>query len=646
MSDDFSTIEKHWQKVWAELNPFRVRDETTDDAPDAERPRRYLCDMFAYPSGDLHMGHAEAYAIGDMLARYWFARGYDVLHPVGWDAFGLPAENAAIKRGLHPADWTRANIATQAASFRRYAISIDWSRRLDTCEPDFYRWNQWLFLRLYERGLAYRADGAVNWCPSCATVLANEQVIDGHCERCRTSVVERQLTQWYFRITEYADRLLADIERLVGYWPDRVLTMQRNWIGREPKELTEPAERYRLHDWLISRQRYWGTPIPIVHCAQCGEVPVPDEQLPVELPDLRGVDLTPHGVSPLATARDWAQVPCPRCGGPAERDADTMDTFVDSSWYFLRYCSPAGPVRADRAFDRAAVDRWCPVDQYIGGVEHATGHLLYARFITKVLYDLGLIGFTEPFRRLLNQGQVVNKGRAMSKSLGNGVELGEQLDAYGVDAVRLTMVFAGPPDDDIDWADVSPGGAARFLSRALRLAADVTSPVGTDPAGGAEELRRVTHRTVAAVTDLIEAQRFNVAVARMMELVTAVRRAVDAIGGADSAVREAVEALAVMLSTVAPYTGEELWARLGHPPTVALAGWPVADPALVAVDTVECVVQVAGRKRAVLRVPPEIDADELRAVALAEPAVVEALAGRAVARAVVKPPNLVNIVPA
>jgi leucyl-tRNA synthetase len=586
------------------------------------------------------MGNAEAFAFGDLLARYWFQRGYHVLHPIGWDAFGLPAENAAIRDGSDPADWTGANIATQAESFRRYAVAVDWSRRLHTCDPEFYRWTQWLFVRLFRRGLAYRRAAPVNWCPKDQTVLANEQVVGGVCERCGTPVTSRELTQWFFRITAYAQRLLDDLALLADGWPRPVLTMQRNWIGRRAGER---AVIYRLRDWLISRQRFWGCPIPIVHCPACGPVPVPDGELPVRLPDLRGADLTPRGTSPLAAAPGWVHTACPSCGGPGRRDTDTMDTFVDSSWYFLRYCSPdftGGP------FDPEQVRRWLPVDQYVGGAEHATGHLLFARFFTKVLYDLGLVDFPEPFTRLLNQGQVINQGAAMSKSLGNGVDLAEQLDAYGVDAVRLAITFAGPPAEDIDWADVSPAGAQRFLRRAWRLAGEVTSPPGTPPASGDRTVRAATHRTVAEVTRCVEAYRFNVGLARLMELAGTVRRAVDrGCGPADPAVREAVEALAVMLSLVAPYTAEEMWQRLGHPPPVALAGWPGTDPRLAAVETVTCVVQVGGTVRDRLAVPPDISGDDLRERALARPAVRAALGGRPAGQVIVRPPGLVNVVP-
>ena len=809
---DWRAIQDRWLPVWEKLDPFRAGQRG------AHAQRRYLLDMFPYPSGDLHMGHAEAFAIGDVVARYWFGRGYDVLHPIGWDSFGLPAENAAIQRNEHPAEWTYRNIDTQAESFRRYAVSFDWSRRLHTSDPAYYRWTQWLFLRLYERGLAYRKASSVNWCPKDQTVLANEQVIGGACERCGTQVTKRQLTQWYFKITEYADRLLAGMDELEGRWPERVLTMQRNWIGRsegaevrfpvdgrdEPitvfttrpdtlfgatffviaadsplaEELCVPDRRadfeayltqvrsltdidrlaegrdktgvflgryavnpatgqripiwaadyvladygtgaimavpgqdqrdwdfahthdlpivrtvqppegfdgeayvgegpainsgfldglgiaeakarmiewlqergagrgtvnYRLRDWLVSRQRFWGPPIPIVHCPACGEVPVPDEALPVRLPELRGADLAPKGVSPLAGATDWVRTTCPRCGGEASRDTDTMDTFVDSSWYFLRYCSPD---RDDVPFDRNEVRRWMPVDQYVGGVEHAILHLLYARFVTKVLHDIGWVEFTEPFAALLNQGQVINRGKSMSKSLGNGVDLGEELETHGVDAIRLTMVFAGPPDEDIDWADMSPTGSGKFLARAWRMARDVTSAVGVDAASGDVGLRTVTHRTVAEVRALMESFRFNVAVARLMELVNATRKAIDSgVGPADPAVRAAAEATAVMLSVFAPYTAEDMWAALGHEPTVALAGWPAVDERLLVEESVTCVVQVAGKVRARLSVPPEIGADALREAALADPAVQRTLAGRPVRTIVVRPPRLVNVVP-
>ncbi|MGZ4568774.1 MAG: leucine--tRNA ligase [Blastococcus sp.] len=819
---DIRATQDKWRPVWDGLDSFRAGSA----APGAEK--RYALTMFPYPSGDLHMGHAEVMALHDVIARYWWQQGYDVLNPIGWDSFGLPAENAAIKNDEHPATYTYANIETQAESFRRYAVSFDWSRRLHTSDPEYYTWTQWLFLKFRERGLAYRKNSPVNWCPHDQTVLANEQVVQGMCERCGAEVTKRELNQWYFKVTDYAQRLLDDMDALADTWPDRVLAMQRNWIGRSEgahvdfeialadggtrtvtvfttrpdtlfgatfmvvaadarlaDEIVAPDQRaaltayveeirkasdidrlatdrpksgvdlgvtavnpvtgeripvwasdyvladygtgaimavpgqdqrdwefaakfglpvvrtvqpsegfeegggeaytgagpainssndeisldgldideaktriiawlgekgagrgtvnFRLRDWLLSRQRFWGAPIPIIHCADCGEVPVPEDQLPVRLPDdLRGADLKPKGVSPLAAAEEWVNVDCPSCGGPAKRDSDTMDTFVDSSWYFLRYCSPdytQGP------FDEEAVREWMPVAQYVGGVEHAILHLLYSRFFTKVLSDMGMIDFVEPFTALLNQGQVINQGRAMSKSLGNGVNLGEMIDQFGVDAVRLTLVFAGPPEDDIDWADMSPAGSLKFLQRAWRLSGDVTSAAGTSPEGGDTTLRKATHKTVHECGQLIESHRFNVVVARTMELVNVTRKAIDSgCGPADPAVREAVEAVAVLLSLVAPYTAEEMWERLGHEPTVARAGWPVVDPALLVEDSVTAIVQVRGKVKARLDVSPEITETELERVAMADEGVQRALDGLTVRKVVVRAPKLVNIV--
>ena len=765
--------QEKWQAFWEEDETFRPLD-------DGSRERRYVLDMFPYPSGDLHMGHAEAYAMGDVVSRYWRLKGYDVMHPIGWDSFGLPAENAAIKADSHPATWTYNNIETQARSFKRYGLSLDWSRRLHTSDEDYYRWTQWLFNRFYERGLAYRKDSFVNWCPKDQTVLANEQVVNGVCERCKTEVTKRKLNQWYFKITDYAQQLLDDMSQLEGGWPDHVLAMQRNWIGRsegahvdfrvegrdtpitvfttrpdtlfgatfmvvapdgelaqelvtdeqrpafeeylekvkrsteierqstenektgvwlgvhatnpvngeqvpiwaadyvladygtgaimavpahdqrdldfarkfglpvrtvldvdgtDPEQtgvatvgdgayvnsglldgltdkasgvarITEQLEadgvgtgtvQFRLRDWLLSRQRFWGCPIPVIHCPSCGEVPVPDDQLPVRLPDLRGSALAPKGTSPLASATDWVNVACPTCGGPAQRDTDTMDTFVDSSWYFFRYCSPGynqGPFNPDD------VKNWMPVAQYVGGVEHAILHLLYMRFFSKVLRDMGLVDFDEPMLRLMNQGQVINQGKAMSKSLGNGVDLGKQIDEFGVDAVRLTMIFAGPPEDDIDWAEVSPASSLKFLQRAYRIAADVASDARVDFATGNADLRKATHKAIAEISMLLDSGRFNVAVARTMELVNAARKAIDgAAGPADPPVREAAMFVAQSRSVVAPYVAEEMWEVLGLPPSVANSTWPTADESLLVDDTVTMVVQIQGKVRAKLEVP-------------------------------------------
>jgi leucyl-tRNA synthetase len=813
-SYDARAAQEKWQAFWE-------ADKTFVPVDDGSKERRYVLDMFPYPSGDLHMGHAEAFVMGDVVARYLKLKGYDVLHPIGWDSFGLPAENAAIERNTHPAEWTYANIETQANSFRRYGLSFDWFRRLHTSDPDYYRWTQWLFLRFRERGLAYRKASYVNWCPKDQTVLANEQVVAGLCERCGSVVTKRLLTQWYFKITEYAERLLDDMDDLVEGWPERVLTMQRNWIGRsegayvdfmienraepvkvfttrpdtlygatffviapdaplasevvtddqraafeeyleqtkheteierqsterpktgvflgvhatnpvngekipvyaadyvlaeygtgaimavpahdqrdldfalafglsvrevvstggpdpvtsgiatpgegayinsgqlnglkgtavgvraiteklEAEGVAEGAVTYRLRDWLLSRQRYWGCPIPIIHCDRCGEVPVPDDQLPVELPYLAGTDLVPKGTSPLAAATDWVNVDCPQCGGPAKRDTDTMDTFVDSSWYFFRYCSPGDE---DGPFNPDDVRRWMPVTQYVGGVEHAILHLLYMRFFTKVLHDMGMVDFEEPMRRLLNQGQVINQGRSMSKSLGNGVDLGVQIDAFGVDAVRLTVVFAGPPEEDIDWADLSPSGSLKFLQRAYRLADQVTSEPGVSPSHGDLGLRRETHRLLADIDQSIARQRFNVAVARIMELVNATRKTMDGSAGpTDPAVREAAEVVTIALSLVAPYVAEEMWERLGHAPSVANAAWPIVDQSLLVTESVTCVVQVQGKVRGRLQVPPGISEDELRMIALADESVVRAVANREVAKVIIRAPKLVSIV--
>ncbi len=814
---DIGAVEEKWYQVWEDLEPFKASDDVVRSGT---REKRYALTMFPYPSGDLHMGHAEVFALHDVVARYWWQRGYEVLNPMGFDSFGLNAENAAIKDNEHPATFTYANIAVSTESSKRFGASFDWSRTLNTSDPDYYRWTQWLFLKFYERGLAYRKKSPVNWCPNDQTVLANEQVIDGHCERCGAEVTKRDLTQWYFAITDYAQELLDCLDDLAPTWPERVITAQRNWIGRsegahvsfpveghdditvyttrpdtlfgatfmvvaadaalagelvtdgqrpayeayleevrkaseiermatdrpktgvflgvqatnpvtgaqipvyaadyvladygtgaimavpaqdqrdwefaaafdlpivrtvqppdgwegeayvgdgpavnshndsvsldgmgvdqakrtiidwlEARGIGQGAVNFRLRDWLLSRQRYWGAPIPIIHCEKDGEVPVPESELPVVLPELRGQDLTPKGVSPLAAASDWVDVECPRCGGPAKRDSDTMDTFVDSSWYFLRYCSPHDD---SRAFDAALANLWGPCDIYIGGVEHAVLHLLYARFFTKVLADMGLLEFREPFSAQLNQGIVINQGAKMSKSKGNGVRLGEQLSAYGVDAVRLTLVFAGPPEDDIDWADMSPSGSLRFLQRAWRLSGDVTSAPGADPTTGDAGLRSVTHKAVHEAAQLVEAHRFNVMVARTMELVNATRKAIDSgAGPADPAVREAAEAVAVLLSLVAPYTAEEMWERLGHQPSVARAGWPVVDAALLVEESVTAIVQVQGKVRARLDVSPSITDHDLQAAALADPAVVRAIDGSTVRRVIVRAPKLVNIV--
>jgi leucyl-tRNA synthetase len=833
---DIARIQEKWQAVWDELKPFGTSD------PDDTRPRKYILDMFPYPSGDLHMGHAEAYAFGDIVARYWRQQGFNVLHPIGWDSFGLPAENAAIERGIDPRGWTYDNIEQQKRSMKLYATSFDWDRVLHTSDPEYYKWNQWLFLKMFEKGLAYRKDSWVNWCPKDQTVLANEQVVDGACERCGTVAVKKKLTQWYFRITDYADRLLDDLTQLEGSWPAKVLTMQRNWIGRsvgadvdfaiegreapvtvfttrpdtlfgatfmvvapdselaaeliagatseeqesfavylaEVQKKTEierqdagrektgvflgrwavnpvngervpiwaadyvladyghgaimavpahdqrdldfarkfglpvrvvvdtnapitgaipvivdgelpedlppldpagtgvalngdgrminsgpldglskanaiarmielleaqgtgrAAKAFRLRDWLISRQRYWGTPIPIVHGGNGELIPVPEEQLPVTLPPSEGLDLTPRGSSPLGAAEDWVNVPSPGDGTPARRDPDTMDTCVDSSWYFLRFLDPHDDTRA---FDPAEAEKWAPVDQYVGGVEHAILHLLYARFITKVLFDMGYVTFTEPFSALLNQGMVLSGGSKMSKRSG-GVSFSGEVKDHGVDSIRLTLAFAGPPEDAINWEDVSPAASARFLARAWRLASDVASSPDAIWKDGDAALRRHTHLFLADGPGLAEALKFNVMIARIMDLVNVTRKAIDSgPGPADPAVREATEAITIALSLFAPYTAEDMWERLGHAPTVALAGWRKADPTLRVAESVTCAVQVDGKLRDRLEVSPQVAPAELEALVRALPSVARTVGDREIATVIVRAPRLVNVV--
>ncbi len=812
---DASEIEPKWQRVWEEEGLYLASED-----PEDPRPRFYALDMFPYPSGDLHMGHAEAFSGGDTVARYKAMTGNNVLHPIGWDSFGLPAENAAIKRGVAPQEWTYVNIEQQAASFKRMGMSFDWTRRLLTSDPAYYRWTQWLFTRFFERGLAYRKNSPVNWCPNDKTVLANEQVIAGACERCGTMVERRDLTQWFFKITDYAQRLLDDVDELVD-WPERVITMQRNWIGRsegarvvftieetgeeipvfttrpdtlwgvtffvfsvehpavrrlaelggtlgeleplietaranslasreeadtkdgialgvhavnpvngervpcfaapyvlmeygtgaimavpahderdfafarqhglpvrvvvqpeadaaiDPDAMTEalPGEgvmvnsgpfdgeptpasigkvvawleaegrgrgevNFRLRDWLLSRQRYWGAPIPIIHCPTCGEVPVPDEDLPVRLPE--DADFQLGGESPLARHPTWKHVACPTCGGAAERDTDTMDTFVDSSWYYYRYCSPdyeEGPFRPED------VERWMPVGQYVGGVEHAILHLLYCRFFTKVLFDMGMVGFTEPMLRLMNQGQVIYDGGSMSKSKGNIVEPMPLIERWGADSMRLMMLFAGPFEDDIDWKLISGDdpnrrpGVHAWLGRVLS-AVDEAVARGAEVAEP-ESLVRLTHRTINGVTEDLDRFRFNTAISKLQVLTNAMRSALDGGGGALGAAR----ALAQMLAPFAPFAAEELWREvIGEGSSVHVSTWPKFDPALVVEDTVTMVVQVDGKVRAKLEVAADIGEAAALEAARAADGVVRALDGRTVHKEIVRAPRLVNFV--
>ncbi len=811
---DPQAIEAKWQAEWEREGAFVVPNPSPDDAP---REHTYVLEMLPYPSGELHMGHVLNYTLGDVVAHIRRRRGFTVLRPIGYDAFGLPAENAAIREGKHPRDVTNRNIAAIREQMKRLGWSIDWSRELSTAEPDYYRWTQWLFLEFFEAGLAYRKGAIVNWCPNDQTVLANEQVIDGHCERCGWEVEARTLEQWFFRITAYADRLLDDMAMLES-WPERVLTMQRNWIGRsegaevvfrieeldidipvfttrpdtlfgatffvlapehplverlaegtpheqevmdyvrhaagrpvaeradpekektgvftgrfvtnpvndnrlpiwvsdyvlmeygtgaimavpahderdyafakrfelpiktvvvpaegevpedeafvphsddevlvdsaqfsaltspeakkaivvwlESRERGRPAVSFRLRDWLLSRQRYWGCPIPILYCDECGLVPVPEKDLPVLLPEVE--EYVPKGRSPLAAAEDWVATTCPRCGGPARRETDTMDTFVDSSWYYLRYCDP----RNDEApFDRGMVDYWLPVNQYIGGIEHAILHLLYARFFTKVMYDLGIVGFQEPFARLFNQGMLHHRGAKMSKSKGNVVAPDEMVERYGAEAIRLYVLYMGPAEDDKEWQDAGIEGMFRFLGRLWRLGLEIAE---AGPADGEPEgpLVRRAHETIAKVSDDIERRfQFNTPIAAVIELVNDIYAAKDDPEQA-AAVRFATETAVSLIQPYVPHIAEELWQRLGHE-RLWKTPWPDADPALLERETFELVVQVNGRVRGRVEVPAGLEDEELVARAKELPRVAAHLDGKEVKNAIVVPGRLVNLV--
>jgi leucyl-tRNA synthetase len=805
---DPQAIEAKWQRIWAEQRAFNV----PNPGPDARDERKsYVLEMLPYPSGELHMGHVRNYMLGEVIAHFRRRHGYQVLRPMGFDSFGLPAENAAIKEGVHPRESTERNMATIRAQMERLGWAIDWDRVLATHKPEYYRWTQWLFLQFFEHDHVYRKEVAVKWCPNDQTVLANEQVIDGHCERCGAEVESKKLEQWLFRITAYADALLDEMESL-EWWPERVLTMQRNWIGRsegaevifrvdgeeidipvfttrpdtlfgatffvlapehplvpqlvagiaheqevldyvrhasarsaverETKEKDgvatgrfvvnpvndaripvwiadyvlmeygtgaimsvpahderdyafarrydlpvqtvvvpadgEPPEEgffsahtaderlvnsaqfsgmsspeakraivewlesrhaarfavgYRLRDWLLSRQRYWGCPIPIVHCDACGVVPVPEDELPVLLPEVD--DYLPKGKSPLATAEDWVRVDCPRCGGAARRETDTMDTFVDSSWYFMRYCDAAN----DRApFDRAIVDHWLPIDQYIGGVEHAILHLLYSRFFVKVLNEIGLVGFREPFARLFTQGMVYRHGAKMSKSKGNVVDPGDYIERYGADTTRLWPPFLGPVDQDAEWHEDGIEGVVRFLQKLWRVTLEAAAQPCVDEVPPTA-LARKAHQTIVKVTDDI-GRRFvlNTPIAAVMELVNEISRT-----PSDPAARFAAETAVSLIQPYAPHIAEELWERLGHE-RLWEQPWPQADPALLEEDTFELVVQVNGRVRDRLQVPADLSEDELVARAKESPKVQAHLDGGQVRQTIVVPRKLVNLV--
>jgi leucyl-tRNA synthetase len=805
---DPKQIEPRWQQVWADEGTWEVSNE--DDGS----PHAYVLEMLPYPSGEPHIGHLKAYSVGDAVAHFKRRNGFRVLHPMGYDAFGLPAENHAIQTGRHPRESTEESIAEFRSQFHRWGVSIDWSREFGTHEPSYYRWTQWLFLRLYEKGLAYRDEANVNWCPKDATVLANEQVIDGRCERCGTLVEPRRLEQWFFKITDYADRLLDDLDDVE--WPPHVVTMQKNWIGRSEgaqvtfhcdaldtdypvfttrpdtlfgatffvmapehpdvlrlndseevreyvrRALTESAEdrgaedrdktgvplgttvtnpvngeqipmfvadyvlmeygtgaimavpahderdhafakkfglpirevvqggedvqaeafsgdgpmvdsgqfdglhnraafdaivdwlgsegkgeraiNYRLRDWLLSRQRYWGCPIPVVHCDDCGLAPVPDEQLPVELPDV--VDYAPKGKSPLAAAEDWVATTCPKCGGLARRETDTMDTFVDSSWYFLRYCD----ARNDEApWDGAALDAWMPVDQYIGGVEHAILHLMYARFFTKALADLDLVGIQEPFARLFTQGMVTRDGAKMSKSKGNVVSPREYVERYGADTARCYILYVGHPAEGGDWADEGFEGIHRFLSRLWRAGADAAERTGPSdgPTGEPTDALRKAHWAIDKVTrDLGERFATHTSIAAVIELVNEITKHRDDLvetPAGRSQLRFAVATAASLVFPFAPHLGSEVYESLTGR-RVWEDAWPEADPALLAAETIQLVVQVNGKLADKLDVPAETPDDELERLALASERVQGRIDGKEVAKVIVVPGKLVNVV--
>ena len=808
---DHRQIELKWYERWQSADFYKAEENSS-------KPKFYVLEMLPYPSGTLHIGHIRNYSIGDALARYKWMRGFNVLHPMGWDAFGLPAENAAIANKQPPRDWTLHNIAAMKRTHRRFAFSYDWDREVSTCEPEYYRWNQWFFLKMLERGLAYRKKALLNWCPRCATVLANEQVVEGCCWRHEdTPVEQRALEQWFLKITDYADQLLADMQQLEGGWPERVLTMQRNWIGRsegaeidfhlagtgepirvfttrvdtifgatcvilapehelnqkllddagrarakamvdararvpsgrdpidiekegfftghyavnpysgEPAPIwvgnfvlmgygtgaimavpahderdfefcrkygipvrpvirpmdgplavepgmpaaftddgvvevagpwsgltSEEARRqmadyaaehgfgkaavtFRLKDWGISRQRYWGTPIPVIHCAACGVVPVPESELPVVLP--ANVDITGSGRSPLENVPEFVNVACPRCGGAARRETDTMDTFIDSSWYFYRYCDAHN---SQAPFDGAKIAYWFEIDQYIGGVEHAILHLIYSRFFTKVMRDIGLVPNSEPARRLFTQGMVIAEGAKMSKSKGNVVGADMLAEKFGADSARMFVLFAAPPEKELDWRTEGAEGIYRFLGRVYRF---VTRNVGHQGAAGASDRKvlRKLHQTLRKITEDFETRwHFNTCIAGIMELVN-VLYAEEGNMGRD-ATAEVLEKLALMLAPFAPYLAQEIWEELGQEGAVFRQSWPMFDPELAKAEEAEIVVQVNGKLRSRIYAPFGTPAAELEARALADEKVQPYITGKQVVKVITVPDKIVNIV--
>ena len=814
-------IEKKWQKTWEEDSVYATE-------LDRSKPEYYVLEMFPYPSGNLHMGHVRNYSIGDVIARYKAMQGFNVLHPMGFDAFGMPAENAAIKHGINPSDWTYSNMENMKRQQREMGLSYDWNREVATCRPEYYRWTQWLFEIFYEKGLAYKKKASVNWCNECNTVLANEQVVDGHCWRCDSEVVKKDLEQWFFKITDYADVLLEDLKDLDG-WPDRVKTMQENWIGRsegaefsfdvpdfnekipvyttcphtvfgvsyvvlaaehplveklikgqkneaairtfidrvrnltelertssesekegvftgayavnpfngervpiwitnyvlyeygtgavmgvpthderdwmfagkynlskkivinnpartlcleemenayiEPGILVDSGEftgmsseeaksaiiswieargigskrvNYRLRDWLVSRQRYWGAPIPVIYCPDCGEVLVPKEELPVRLPD--NVNFKAGSVSPLAQSEEFVHCTCPKCGGPARRETDTMDTFICSSWYYMRYTDPHNE---KEPFSAEKVNYWMPVDQYIGGIEHAILHLLYSRFFTKVLKDAGLVNFNEPFKNLLTQGMVIKDGSKMSKSKGNVVSPEEIISKYGADTARLFILFAAPPERDLEWSDQGVEGSYRFLNRVWRIVTNFATQV---EAGAVEQsvaeltkeekqLRRVLHLTIRKVTeDIGERFNFNTAISAIMELVNEFYTFKDQQTVNNGLIREVVMALIKLLAPFAPHMTEELWHTIIKEGSVHKAAWPECDAAAMVLDEVEIVLQINGKVRDKIVVAAALGREELETAALEQPRVQALLEGRQIVKVICVPKKLVNIV--
>jgi leucyl-tRNA synthetase len=802
---DHRQIESRWHDEWQDQPLYRAEENS-------EKPKYYVLEMLPYPSGALHIGHIRNYSIGDALARHQWMRGYNVLHPMGWDAFGLPAENAAIKNGRPPREWTLENIERMKRTHRRFAFSYDWDREVTTCEPDYYRWNQWFFLKMLEKGIAYRKRALVNWCTECGTVLANEQVVNGCCWRHEsTPVIQRALEQWFLRITAYADQLLDDMKQLEGNWPERVLTMQRNWIGRSegaeidfagpdgplrvfttrvdtiygatclivapehplvqehgsPEMLAqaqamvdaratqglgdvekvgfftgqyaanpfsgeklpiwagnfvlmgygtgaimavpghdqrdfefcrkyglpvrpvirhadgeladgetlttamgedglversgeysgltseaareqmaqrarregfgEPAITFRLKDWGVSRQRFWGTPIPVVHCPTDGVVPVPEDQLPVVLP--ANVEITGKGRSPLEDDAAFVNTVCPKCGGAARRETDTMDTFVDSSWYFYRYCDPRN---SQAPYDPAKINHWFPIDQYIGGVEHAILHLIYSRFWTKVMRDIGLITNAEPVRKLFTQGMVIRNGVKMSKSKGNVVNADDLLEPFGADAARLFALFAAPPEREVDWTDTGIEGISRFLSRVYRY---VTRNVGAAGGDGAadEKILRKLHQTLRKITEDFDSRwHFNTSIAAVMELLNDL--VADEPRISKAAMTQVLKLVTMMLAPFAPYVTQELWAEQGYQGPVFKQPWPEFDAALAQEAGAEVILQVNGKLRGKITVPFGTSEDELKRQALAEPKVQSQTAGKSVVRVIVVMDKLVNIV--